>query len=330
MTRTKVTNSSLAFDGGPLSGFRNAIINGNFDIWQRGTSFTGSVYGADRWINSVNGSSCTMSRQPFTLGQTDVPEEPTYFCRMVVSSVSGAGNFARLLQRIEDVRTYAGQQATLSFWAKANISRSVYFELVQIFGSGGSPSSSVIITGPKVSLTTAWQKFTHTFTIPSIAGKTLGTDSNSNLELAFWFDAGSDFNSRTSTVGQQSGTFEIAQVQIEAGPVATPFERRPIGTELTLCQRYYQWNVSTQGAMNEANNRFVCPVGFTVPMRATPNVSIRSGGNAIHRPGIAFINLNSIAETITTSYLTCSVSSNYGANLAGQMLQGAVQYSAEL
>jgi len=44
MTRTKIQNSSLSFDGGSLSGFRNAIINGNFDFWQRGTSFTGNDY----------------------------------------------------------------------------------------------------------------------------------------------------------------------------------------------------------------------------------------------------------------------------------------------
>jgi hypothetical protein len=78
-----------------------------------------------------------------------------------------------------------------------------------------------------------------TATIPSLSGKTLGTNGDSAFTLNIWFDAGSDYNSRTDTLGQQSGTFDIAQVQVEPGPVATPFERRPIGTELALCQRYY-------------------------------------------------------------------------------------------
>ena len=323
MTRTKVTNSSLAFDGGPLSGFRNAIINGNFDIWQRGTSFsnpTAGAYTADRWVLNYNGSGATrtISRQLFTLGQTDVPGEPQYFLRYAQTAAGSGGTFNVLTQRIEGVRTFAGQTITISFYAKATTNITTSISLFQNFGTGGSPSATTFINGGNISVGTTFTKYSSTITIPSITGKTIGTDNNDHFVLDIALPLNATFN------------IDIAQVQIEAGPVATPFERRPIGTELTLCQRYYQWNVSTQGAMNEANNRFVCPVGFTVPMRATPNVSIRSGGNAIHRPGIAFINLNSIDETITTSYLTCSISSNYGANLAGQMLQGAVQYSAEL
>jgi len=240
ITPGSVTTGNLqssSINNGPLAGFRNAIINGNFDIWQRGTSFTGLEYGADRWVNNVTGSACTMSRQAFTLGQTDVPGEPTYFCRMAVTSVAGANHFSTLQHRIEDVRTFAGQQVTISFWAKADTSRTIAVEHVQNFGGGGSPSVTTIGTVKKT-LTTSWQKITNTFTVPSISGKTIGTASF--LSLNIWFDAGSDFNARTDTLGQQSGTFDIAQVQVEAGPVATPFERRPIGTELALCQRYYE------------------------------------------------------------------------------------------
>jgi hypothetical protein len=227
-------------NGGPLAGFRNRIINGNFDIWQRGTSFTGNEYGADRWGHFPVGTTHTVTRQPFTLGQTAVPGEPTYFCRTVVSSVAGAGNYAVLAQRIENVRTFAGQQVTVSFWAKVNATKNIAVELFQQFGTGGSPSADVTAIGTtKASIGTSWQKVTVTATVPSISGKTLGTDGNDCLALNIWFDAGSDFNARTDSLGQQSGTFEIAQVQIEPGPVATPFEQRPIGTELALCQRYY-------------------------------------------------------------------------------------------
>ncbi|MGC5808680.1 hypothetical protein [Ralstonia pseudosolanacearum] len=63
---------------------------------------------------------------------------------------------------------------------------------------------------------------------------------NDYLAVLFWFDAGSNFNARTNSLGQQTGTFDIAQVQLEAGVAATPFELRPWAAETLLCQRYYQ------------------------------------------------------------------------------------------
>lgn len=269
-------------NGGPLAGFRNAIINGNFDIWQRGTSFTGSEYGADRWDHARNGTTHTATRQPFTVGQTDVPNEPTYFCRTVVSTVAGAGNYAILVQKIEDVRTFAGQQVTVSFWAKADATKNISVELNQFFGTGGSPSAKVTAIGTtKVSIGTTFQKVTVTATLPSISGKTIGTNNDTFFSLQIWFDAGSDFNARTDTLGQQSGTFEIAQVQIEPGSVATPFEQRPIGTELALCQRYYESQGITAIVMyppvsNNVGNIDArrCYVTFNTTKRAAPTVTV--------------------------------------------------------
>jgi hypothetical protein len=262
-----------SINGGPLAGFRNAIINGNFDIWQRGTSFTGDEYGADRWVNGRLGSSCTMSRQAFALGQTDVPGEPTYFCRMAVTSVAGAGNYVVIQQRIESVRTFAGQTVTVSFRAKADAAKPIAVELAQVFGTGGSPSAVVTALGvAKTTLSTSWQKVTVTATLPSISGKTIGNDGNDFFTLVIWLDAGSTYNSRTSTLGQQSGTFDIAQVQIEAGPVATPFERRPYGTELALCQRYY-WIGFHAAYVFAASNTNVMMIAYPVSMRAAPTGS---------------------------------------------------------
>ena len=112
----------------PVQSFRNKIINGNFDIWQRGTSVTGVTSGqfvADRFKTLIFGSTADVSRQSFTLGQTDVPNEPTYYHRTVVTSVAGSANYCQLQQRIESVRTLAGQTATLSFWAKADASKNI-------------------------------------------------------------------------------------------------------------------------------------------------------------------------------------------------------------
>jgi hypothetical protein len=271
-TGTAAVLSSL--NGGPLAGFRNAIINGNFDIWQRGTSFTGNEYGADRWVHGRVGTTHTASRQAFTLGQTAVPGEPTYFCRTVVSTVAGAGNYAFLVQKIEDVRTFAGQQVTASFWAKVDATKNISVELEQDFGTGGSPSANITTIGTtKVPIGTSWQKVTVTATVPSISGKTLGTDNNSFLQLNIWFDAGSTFNSRTNTLGQQSGTFEIAEVQLEPGLVATPLEQRPIGTELALCQRYFEVGTSSWFGYAAGGTGIGAHVSYAATKRAVPTVA---------------------------------------------------------
>ena len=76
---------------------KNHIINGDFDIWQRDTAQTSNGYGsADRWFFYSLGSTQSVSQQAFTVGQTDVPNNPTFYCRNVVSSVAAAGNVVLL------------------------------------------------------------------------------------------------------------------------------------------------------------------------------------------------------------------------------------------
>ena len=112
-----------------------------------------------------------------------------------------------------------GKTVTISFYAKADSAKDIAAEFYQNFGSGGSTGVPTFID--KFSLTTSWQKFTATVVIPTISGTTIG--AGDHLAFQFWFEAGSTFDSRTDTLGQQSGTFDIAQVQLEVGSVATPF-----------------------------------------------------------------------------------------------------------
>ena len=223
------------------AGRKNAIINGNFDIWQRGVSQTLSGYGSDdRWYNYNVGTTKVASQQTFTLGQTDVPNNSKYYSRTVVTSVAGAANLCNKVQRLEGVNSFSGETVMVSFYAKADAAKDIAVEFRQVFGTGGSPSADVNITPQTITLSTAWQKFTVAFTISSVSGKKLGSNGDDYLQLGFWFDAGSNYDARTDTLGQQSGTFDIAQVQIEKGSVATEFERRPIGQELELCKRYFE------------------------------------------------------------------------------------------
>lgn len=235
MNAAAVAINALAF---PPT-FRNRIINGDFSVWQRGTSQTSSGYGSDdRWRNDHSGSTKVHSRQAFTLGQTAVPGEPEFFSRTVVTSVAGANNYVHKTQLIEGVRTFAGRTVRVSFYAKADANRPLAISFLQNFAAG---SALVNFGAQQFSLTTSWQRFTATVSVPSIAGKTIGTAVPNYLHFRFWFDAGSGINvSETGGLGQQSGTFDIARVQLEEGAAETDFEVRPPGLELLLCQRYWR------------------------------------------------------------------------------------------
>lgn len=224
--------------GGIKTGFKNYIINGNFDVWQYGTSQTSNGYGSDdRWSNANVGSTKTHSKSGATLPTGEIANTSN----TVVSSVNGVSNRVNKTQFIENVLRLAGKTVTLSFYAKADSNKNIAIEFEQNFGTGGSPSAQVNSIGSQlVALTTSWQKHSITVNIPSASSKTIGTDGvhTSSTAINFWFDTGSNLNARTASLGQQSGTFSIAQVQIEEGSVATPFENRPYGLELSLCQRY--------------------------------------------------------------------------------------------
>lgn len=259
----------------PFCGIKNYIINGNFDIWQYGTSQTTTGYGSDdRWLNGNNSSTKTHSQ----VACTDTERllfNTSKFSRTVVSSVVGINNHVVKRTAIEDVTKLAGKTITVSFWAKADSDKNIWLEFKQNFGTGGSPSAQVTgIYGQAIALTSTWQKKTITLTLPSIVGKTLGTDGvhTSSTDMQFWFDVGSASTGRIPTGIQQSGTFDIAQVQLEEGSVATPFENRPYGLELSLCQRYYKTGTSMFGVRG-TGDVVIGRVEFGIQMRVPPIVT---------------------------------------------------------
>lgn len=271
-------------------GFRNVIINGDFRIWQRGTSSftTNGAYTADRWVMGFTGTGTaqTVSQVAFTAGNPISNQEPTFHIRNAVTGGSGNSSLVVLTQKIEDVRTCAGQQVAVSFWAKVTSgTANLGLDLYQDFGSGGSATVGGI-GGQKFSLTTSWQRFTALISVPSISGKTIG--SNNFLACRFWFSSGSDYNSLNGTLGIQSATFDIWGVQLEQNYQPTPFEQRPIGVELALCQRYYEksYDMATApgtatstgrtllGISSSGTGYMSMSVPFAVEKRAAPDVTI--------------------------------------------------------
>ena len=270
-------------NGGPMGGYRNKIINGDFDIWQRATSFSSvgsSTYDADRSTQNRDGSGATINitREDFTLGQTDVPGNPKYYRRFAQTVAGSGGTYGNCyIQNIEGVNTLAGKTITLTFYAKAPVGTvSTTPNMAQVFGSGGSPSSPVYTAGSGVSLTTSWQKISQIFTIPSIASKTLGTDGNDFLQVYI------------SAPLNAVQTIDIAHVSLVEGDATNeddPFSPRHIGQELALCQRYYQTipGISTPVRSVDATWR-IGERGYPVVMRTTPTFTVGSyngGGTPI-------------------------------------------------
>lgn len=279
-------------------GFRNRFINGDFRVNQRNLTSTGTVngvalgngaYGFDRWWFGWVGGTATCTAQTFAVGNVISGQEPANYMRLVTSGQSGPnGHYSHVVQRIEDVRSCAGQPVVVSFWAKADAARDVSLEIQQSFGTGGSPSATTLTYVGKVSLTTSWTRYFVYFTMPSISGKTIGTNNDHYTAVAFFVSAGTGFESRTNSLGVQNGTFDFWGMQLEQNTQPTSFEHRPIGVELALCQRYY-WRSATGlttdstsrhahfRRMNQYTSVASGHCAFPVPMRAEPTVGLYNG-----------------------------------------------------
>jgi hypothetical protein len=293
--------------GGFAAG-KNKIINGDFRINQRAftSTTTTSTFGFDRFtLITAGDGSTTYSAQTFTPGAAPVAGyEAINFARMVTTGQTSAAVRSSLNQPIEDVRTFAGQTVTVSFWAKANSGTpKVAVELRQDFGSGGS--TAVNNYAGQVTLSTAWARYSVTVAVPSISGKTIGTSST--LFLLAYVSAGSDFNSRTGTLGIQTNTFEFWGVQVEAGSVATPFQTAT-GTlqgELAACQRYYFRISPTAAGENYGIGYIGAGLGDLNALLSFP-VSMRIKPSALEQSGTAadYTILNSTGATTCTAVPT--------------------------
>jgi hypothetical protein len=260
---------------------KNLFVNGRLNLWQRGTVLANGVNGsylADKWKNYSGGSTTAVSLQNFTLGQTAVPGEPKFYHRTIVTSVAGAANYALTMHYIESVRTLAGQMGTLSFWAKADAAKNICIEFGQSFGTGGS----ALIDGLSITtipLTTTWTWYDVQVAVPSIAGKTIG--SNDNLHMYIWMDAGSSYASKSNNLGQQSGTFDIAQLQFEPGSAATSIELLDPTVEFLMCRRYYQTITCLQTAYGPAGQLIQQYWNLPVVMARVPSITVGAAyGNA--------------------------------------------------
>lgn len=289
------TLAGIAAGTTTLGGFKNKIINGKMDVAQRGTSFPAindGVYSLDRWLFGV------ITSAAFTVSQqADVPNGNEFqnSLRVAVTTADtsiAAGDLAVCLQRIEgyNVRDLIGRDFTLSFRVRSSKTG------IHCVAFRNSTSDRSYVMEYTINTANTWE--TKSVTVPGglITAGTWNWTNGIGLQVSFALAAGSTF--QTTANAWQTGNFvatanqvncldtignifAITGVQLEAGSVATPFEHRPYGAELALCQRFYQViNVSVLGAGYTTGINVGAVQMFAVQMRGTPTMSANTAGNS--------------------------------------------------
>jgi len=274
--------------------YRNRIINGAMVIDQRNagasvSATSGGQYFVDRWYAGISAASKFTAQQSSTA--------PAGFTKsLLITSSSawtvGATDYATLNQIIEGFNTAdfgwgasGAATVTLSFWVRSSLTGTF----------GGLVSNATNSAGP-----TRMYPFTYTISSANtfeyktitIAGDTTGTWGNSNaggITIQFSLAAGSSVvatagswtgaatyqgaTGQTNLLATNNATWQVTGVQLEKGSTATSFDYRPYGTELMLCQRYYEFGGYYAQAANSPGGVVGSCVGYRATKRATPTVS---------------------------------------------------------
>lgn len=291
-----------------LQGFRNRIINGDMRIDQRNngasvttTSGGGYFYSVDRFITynlaGVNFTTQRVAEAP--AGFTNSAK--LTFANAFSLTTTGEATFQQVIEgfNIADLGWGAAgaQSVTVSFWVRASFTGTFS---VGVTNSAGTRAYATTYT---INAANTWEQ--KTVTIPGDTSGTWLTDNGAGLFLRFMLASGSNFvvsanntwttragayNAADSVYGTRAigaatgisagATWQITGVQLEAGSVATPFERRDYGRELIMCRRYYQTNTTAIGGAGSSTAAAVSCVLMS-EMRATPTATLLNGTNAL-------------------------------------------------
>jgi hypothetical protein len=292
---------ATSYDSGGSLGFRNRIINGDCRIDQRnaGASVTptSGSYTLDRWLY-VGTQASKISVQQNAGAVTPPTGFTNYFGATSLAATSvGSTDYFSVAQNIEGFNcadlgwgSASASPVTLSFWVRSSLTGTFGGALYNQSGSVSYPFSysipvantwtqiSISIAGPTSgsipSSTTNGLGFTVSFALG--VGSTLSGTAGSWGSTLYRSVTGA-----TSVVGTNGATFYITGVQLEAGSVATPFERRDYGRELIMCQRYFTPIGGNLVAMLNGSGNAVGFAYLPVTPRATPAVSYSGTAQAI-------------------------------------------------
>jgi hypothetical protein len=299
-------------NGGQLAGLRNKIINGNMTVCQRATSTAGVTGGTQSFLVDRFRTGGQATAAVVTTSQSsDVPSGLYGFSARIAvttadTAVASTDVFA-VVQPIEgyNISDLFGKTFTLSFWVRSSKTGTH----CAAFSNTGDRSYVVEYT---ISVANTWEYKTITVSGGLTTAGTWDLANGTGLSVRFTLVAGATFQTTAGAwnTGNFFGTssqvncldtigniFAIAQVQLEVGPVATPFEQRPIGMELALCQRYYYriYAITGTGGFHQAQvNTTVQAAGiipYPVQMRTNPTALEQSGTATDYRINFASTNV---------------------------------------
>jgi hypothetical protein len=285
---------------GQLAGMRNKIINGKMEIAQRGTSFAAiasSAYSLDRWTPGYATSAVTTISQ-----QSDVPSNNEFqsSLRIAVTTADtsiAAGDGYGIEQKIEgyNVRDLIGRTFTLSFWVRSS---KTGIHCVSLRNSGNDRSYVAEYT---INAANTWEQKSITVNGGLITAGTWNWTNGVGINLRFELACGSTFHTtanawqtglflgtanQVNCLDSNTNIFAITGVQLEVGSVATPFEHRPFGAELALCQRYaIAYSLAEVGQATNNNITSGGTVWFKQSMRGAPTMSVASFNASVGSAG---------------------------------------------
>ena len=277
---------------------RNYINNSLFNVAQRGMGpWVASGYTADRWILVDNFDVVDVAIGALTdANRASIGDESAVFSLTnTFTGNSGANAASYVEQRIEQISRLSGKTVTASFWADATAGTKVGLNIAQVFGTGGSPSTSVFANaiGTAIPLSGTWTRYSASFSVPSTAGKTFGTNGDDYTALRFNYSSGSAGNQVAGNIGVQSGTINIWGVQLEIGPAATQLEKPDPQQDLADCQRFFQIMTAANSVVGYApgnGQQEYMSISLPVTMRATPTISANFSNGVNLTSGVSIFN----------------------------------------
>jgi hypothetical protein len=296
-----VESRATALEGTPNYS-PNYLINGGFDVWQRGTSFTSAGYNADRWASvGTDTTNNTISRS-----SSIVPSGALYSLSITKASTAGVAQIRQSVETINSVQL-AGKTTTFSVSLYASSSTVVSLFIDSATGTDLGPGDAYTqLTTSDFTVTNSWTRSSVTVNVPA---------DTKSIRVRV----------RTAILGV-GATLHVSNAQLEEGSVATPFRRNAnsIQGELAACQRYYyRINGGFAHYLSIARASSGTAAGalipYKVPMRIVPT-SFESSNLEIENPGVGNI-------TVTGSYANFVTGTDLGGiNIAGSGFSTSTMY----